>query len=95
MDFISYLSPSSFFDIVYVMVDRLTNVVHFVPCKKTINSKETMKLFLDNVYRYEGLLDDIVSDQGPQVTSKFLKFLFEILKIDIKLSSAFQLQTDR
>jgi transposase InsO family protein len=69
-------------------------MAYFIPCTKTIIKEEIARLFVDNIYRYCGLLDDITSDQGPQFVSKFWKSLFEILKVDIKLSSAFHPQTD-
>ena len=69
-------------------------MAHFVPCKKTITGEDTAKLFIDNIYQYHGLPDDIVSDRGPQFVSKFWQSLFKILKVEIKLSSAFHPQTD-
>ena len=89
MDFITDLPSSNSFDSIFVVVDRLTKMAHFVPCKKTSSSEDTARLFLDNVYCYHGLLDDIVSDQITQFVSKFWRSLFETLKVDIKLSSAF------
>ena len=71
MDFIVDLPPSNSFDYICVVVDRFPKMAHFVPCKKTITSEDTAKLFIDNIYRYHGLLDDIVSDRGPQFVSKF------------------------
>ena len=94
MDFITDLSASNSFDSIFVVVDRLTKMAHFIPCKKTSSSEDTIRLFLDNVYRYHGLLDDIVSDRGTQFVSKFWRSLFDILKVEIKLSSAFYTQTD-
>ena len=46
------------------------------------------------MYRYHGLPDDIVSDCGTQFVSKFKRSLFEILRVDIELSSVFHPQTD-
>jgi len=40
MDFIVDLPKSKSFDSVFVMVDRLTKMAHFVPCNKTITGKE-------------------------------------------------------
>ena len=94
MDFITDLPPSNLFNNIFVVVDRLTKMAHFIPCKKTSSSEDTARFFLDNVYRYHGLPDDIVSDRGTQFVSKFWRSLFEILKVDIKLSSAFHPQTD-
>jgi hypothetical protein len=69
-------------------------MAYFVPCKKTITGKETTRFFVDNVYRYHGLSDDIITNRGPQFVSKFWRSLFGILKVDIKLSSAFHPQID-
>jgi hypothetical protein len=69
-------------------------MVHFVPYIKTITGEETARFFVDNIYRYRGLPNDIILDRGLQFISKFWKSLFEILKVDIKLSSTFHLQTD-
>ena len=94
MDFIVGLPPSNTFDCICVIVDQFSKMVHFVPCKKTITGEDTAKLFIDNIYRYHGFLDDIVSDRRPQFVSKFWQSLFKILQVEIKLSSAFHLQID-
>ena len=62
MDFITDLPASNSFDSIFVVVDRLTKMAHFVPCKKTSSSEDTGRFFLDNVYCYHGLPDDIVSN---------------------------------
>ena len=94
MDFIVDLPPSNIFDCICVIVNRFSKMAHFVPCKKTITNEDMTKLFIDNIYRYHGLPDDIVSDRGPQFVSKFWQSLFKILQVEIKLSSAFHPQTD-
>ena len=94
MDFITDLPVSQSFDSIFVVVDRLTKMAHFVPCLKAISGEETAKLFLDNIYRYHGLPNDIVSDRGPQFISKFWKSLFQLLKVQINLSSRYHPQTD-
>ena len=76
------------------MVDRLTKMAHFVLCNKTVTGEETTQLFIDNVYKYHGLPNDIISDQDTQFTSKFWQSLFKILQVEIKLSSAYYPQTD-
>jgi hypothetical protein len=94
MDFITDLPSSRKFDAIFIIVDWLTKMAFFVPWKKTITREEIARLFVDNVYQYLGLFDDIISNRGPQFVSKFCRSLFEILKLDIKLSSAFHPQTD-
>jgi transposase InsO family protein len=94
MDFIVDLPKSKSFDSVFVVVDRLTKMAHFVPCNKTIIGKEPTRLFLENVYKYHGLPDDIISDRGMQFTSKFWQSLFKILQMKTNLSSSYHPQTD-
>jgi hypothetical protein len=86
--------PSNSFNSILVVVDRLTKMVHFIPCNKTIISKKIAKLFLNHVFQYHGLLEDIVFNRGPQFASKFWRWLFELLSVTVKLSLAFHPQTD-
>ena len=69
-------------------------MAHFVPCNKTVTDEETARLFIDNVYKYHGFPDDIISDRGTQFTSKFWQSLFKILQVEIKFFSAYYPQTD-
>ena len=64
MDFIVDLPKSKTFDSIFVVVDRLTKMAHFVPCNKSVTGEEAARLFLENVYKYHGLPDDIISDRG-------------------------------
>jgi hypothetical protein len=94
MDFIIGLPSSKAFDSIFVVVDRLTKMAHLIPYNKIVTCEETMRLFIDNIYKYHDLLDDIISDCGSQFTLKFWQSLFKILKIKIKLSSVYHPQTD-
>ncbi|GGV54166.1 hypothetical protein GCM10010495_82420 [Kitasatospora herbaricolor] len=67
-----------------MIIDRFTKMAYFVPCTKFITSEEIAKLFLDNIYRYHGLLKDIISDRRTQFVSRFWRTFFKILKVDIK-----------
>jgi hypothetical protein len=44
---------------------------------------------MDNIYKYHGLPDNIISDRGSQFTLKFWQLLFKILKVKIMLSSTY------
>jgi len=71
MDFITDLLPLAKFDIIYVVIDQFSKMTHFILYKKTIVGEETTKLFIDNIYCYHGLPNDIIFDYGPQFISKF------------------------
>jgi hypothetical protein len=94
MDFITDLPTSDGFDSIFVVLDRLSKMGHFFPCNKSIDAKETSRLYLDNIYRHHGLPDSIISDRGPQFISKFWKSLHGLLGTDIDLSSAFHPETN-
>ena len=94
MDFIIDLPSFKAFDSIFVVVDRLTKMAHFMPFNKMATCEEIVRLFMDNIYKYHGLLDDIIFDHGSQFTSKLWQSLFRILKIKIKLSYIYHLQTN-
>ena len=94
MDFITDLPPTNGKDSIFIVVDRLTKMAHFIPCTKTIIGEMTAKLFLDNIYRIHGLPNDIVSDMKTQFTSNFWRGLFQLLGVKINLSTTYHPQTD-
>ncbi len=94
MDFITDLLTVITKNLILVVVDRLTKMAHFTPCSKSITAEETAQLILDGIVRLHGLPEEIVSDRGPQFVSKFWHHLFELLGVDIRLSSAFHPETD-
>ena len=71
MDLIMDLPLSEGFDSILVVVDQgLSKGVILMPCNKTITSEGTTKLLLENLYKWFGLPDKIISDRGPQFASK-------------------------
>lgn len=94
MDFITGLPLSNGYDMILVVVDRLSKMAHFVPCLSTLDSAGFAKLFVTNIYKLHGLPLDIVSDRGSIFTSGFSKALAELLGIKQNLSTAFHPQTD-
>ena len=74
MDFITNLPPSKAFDNIFVVVDRLQSMRSLSPVRRRLQVKTQQDFFLNNVYRYHGLPDDIMSDGGIQFVSKFGDF---------------------
>ena len=95
MDFVTGL-PRSFrgFDSIWVIVDRLTKLAHFLPIKTTYKASHYAKLYVDEIVRLHGVPTSIISDRGPQFTSHFWKAFQKALGTWLELSTAFQLQTD-
>lgn len=69
-----------------LIVDHVTLLAQAVPSTKTITWKETIKLFLDNIYCYHGFSKDIILDRRIQFVLRFWRILFKILRVYMKLS---------
>src|SRR5437868_11784352 len=54
MDFITDLPKSGGHDAILVVVDRLTKMSHFIPCRKDINAKQFEIVFLKEIFRLHG-----------------------------------------
>jgi hypothetical protein len=95
MDLITQLPTSKGYDAILTIVDHgCTRAAVFLPCKTTITGQEVAKLYYDNVYRWFGLPDKVISDRDPRFTSFFAKALAQQLGIKQNVSSAFHPQTD-
>jgi hypothetical protein len=62
MDFVTGLPISDGHNAIWVVIDRLTKMRHFVPCSTTVDAKELANLFVTNIFRLHGLPDSIISD---------------------------------
>lgn len=94
VDFITHLPASRNYDAIMVVVDRLSKMRHFTPCKGTCDSEEAARLFVKYVWKLHGLPTTIVSDRGPQFVSEFWKHLTKRLQISATLSTAYHPETD-
>ncbi|KAJ9509499.1 hypothetical protein QJQ45_001949 [Haematococcus lacustris] len=95
MDLITKLpSASHGFDAICVFVDRLSKMVHFVPCKESMNAKGFARLFVDNVFKLHGLPKDMVSDRGPHFHNTFWHHVQKLLGMRGSLSSSYHPQSD-
>ena len=82
------------YDLILVIIDRLTKMVYYEPVKITIDALGLAKVIIDVVVRHHGVLDSIISDRGAIFTSKFWSSLYYFLGIKRRLSTTFHPQTD-
>lgn len=94
MDFITGMPKSDGFEVILVVVDRLTKYSHFIPLKHPYTAFTMANLFLDNVVKLHGVPLSIVSDRDAVFTSKFWKQLFKAVGTTLSYSSAYHPQTD-
>jgi hypothetical protein len=72
MDFIVGLSKTqSGYDSIWVIIDHLSKVVHFIPVKTTYKGSKLARLYIARIVCLHGVPKKIVSDRGTQFTSKF------------------------
>jgi hypothetical protein len=72
MDFIVGLPRTQRgFDSIWVIVDRLTKVAHFIPVRTTYSSAKLVELYLERIVSLHGVPKKIVSDRGTQFTSYY------------------------
>jgi transposase InsO family protein len=94
MDFITGLPRSNRgHDSIWVVVDRLTKVAHFIPVKTTHNGRELADLYISRIVSLHGVPKTIVSDRGTQFTSHFWAKLHEALGTKLSFSTAYHPQT--
>jgi transposase InsO family protein len=94
IDFITSLPNSRGHNVIWVVVDRLTKIRHFIPCSTTIDVEGLANLFMTDIFRLHGLPETIISDWGSQFASRFWKHLCYSLKIEPWLSTDFHLEMD-
>jgi hypothetical protein len=95
MDFIVGLPKSSKGnDSIWVIVDRLSKVAHFIPVKTTYRVDQLAQLYVSNIVRLHGSPKTIVSDRGTQFTSKFWEHLQHALGTNLQFSTAYHPQTN-
>ncbi|KAK1791107.1 hypothetical protein P4O66_002140 [Electrophorus voltai] len=88
LDFITGLPPSRGNMVILVVNDRFSKAGCFFALPKLPSAKETAKLLLTQVVRLHGLPSDIVSDHGPQFTSRFWGAFCRLLGAEASLSSS-------
>jgi hypothetical protein len=79
---------------IWVIVDRLTKVAHFVPVKTTYSGPQQAELYMSRVVCLHGVPKKIVSDRGTQFTSKFWERLHETLDTQLCFNSTYHPETD-
>ena len=56
----------------------------FIPTKTTVKTPKLARLFIDNIYKFYGLLDSIVSDRDQKFNNHFWRAVFN--RLDTKLN---------
>jgi hypothetical protein len=96
MDFITGLPRTSKgYDSIWVIVDRLIKVAHFIPVKTTYKVSQLVELYMARIVSLHGVPKKIILDRGSQFTPRFWKSFHEDMDIKLNFSSAILRLMDR
>jgi hypothetical protein len=87
MDFIIGLPRTSAgYDSIWVIVDILTKVAHFIPVRTNYTGAKLAELYMARIVCLHGVPKKIVSDRGSQFTSWFWQKLHKCLDTQLNFS---------
>ena len=94
VDFITKLPIVARKDMILIVCNRLSKMMHFVATTEETLAEGLVRLFRDNIWKLHGLPESVVSDRGPQFVVELMKELNRMLGIETKLLIVFHPQTD-
>ena len=81
-------------DFILVVVDRLSKMAHFLPCKSTIDGPGTARLFIDRIWSLHGLPKSIVTDRGTQFLNAFNAEVLKLVGTKHAATSSYHPESD-
>jgi hypothetical protein len=82
------------YDSIWVIIDQLTKVAHFIPVKTMYTRPQLVELYILRIVCLRGVPKKIVSNRGTQFTSKFWERLHESMDTKLNFSLTYHPQTD-
>ena len=94
LDFVEGLPKSQGFEVILVMVDRLTKYVHFVPVSHPYITAKIASLYMQHIFKLHGMPISMVSDRDATFTSLFWTELFKLQGTTLAMSTTYHPQSD-
>jgi len=94
IDIIEPLPRSNRMDAIVVIVDQFTKMIRLRAKTTSISSEKIAKIYRDNIWKLHRVPRIILSNQGPQFTSRFMEEFTKALGMKRQLSIAYHSQTD-
>ena len=94
VDFIIKLPLVARKNMILVVYNRLSKIVHFVITIERMTAEGLARLFRDNVWKLRKFPESMILDKKLQFMVELTKELNRMLEIETKLSTSFHLQTN-
>ena len=94
IDIIRPLPKSNGMDVIIVIVDQFMKMIRLKAAMTNVSSEVIATIYSDNIWKLYRIPRKILSDRGPQFTSKFIEEFTKALGTKRQLSTAYHLQTD-
>jgi hypothetical protein len=94
MDFVGPFPLVDNFDYIWVILCRLTSLVHLIPLRMMMTASQLAPLFMNHIVHLHRLPETIVSDCDPKFMSLFWTEIHRLLGIKLAKSTAFHPQTN-
>jgi len=93
-DFITQLPESQAKTQIMVVVDRFTQMAHFVGLHENATPKDVVDTLVREVWKLHGLPTEIISDMDAKCSGEFWESLCKMLGVKRRMSTACHPQTD-
>jgi Integrase zinc binding domain len=81
-------------DSIMAVVDRFSNMAHFVPCAKTMDVSNIADLYFKKIVKLHGIPNTITSNRDPKFVGHFWRTLWRKMGTKLQFTSAYHSQTD-
>ena len=81
-------------DVIVVIVDQFTKMIWLKMTTINISAEGIVMIYRDEIWKLYGIPRKILSDKGPQFTSRFMKQLIKALGTTRQVLTAYHPQTD-
>jgi hypothetical protein len=78
IDFITRLSTGKYFDVIFVVVNHLSEYIPFPPLKHSYTAISLYEVFITEIVQLHCISSSVVSDRDPIFVSNFWQKLFKL-----------------